>query len=204
MTKNQIDRMLALLQELRQIIEELDCGPVERHACVDTDDMAYIELPVDGDGTARSMGGWTLALEALVALAHAEWSQREIYAAFRAVMNNTNPFETPLPDWEEVEQLMEEHARVRRNYPHLLAFLERPEAYANSLDRQAETLARESGLTFGEAKTAIAAVTLSKFQQELEFAQGEKATPAFAQMYDAHAATGGDNIAAWLAKWLES
>ena len=204
MTKNQIDRMLALLQELRQIIEELDCGPLECHACVDTDDIAYIELPIDDDGTARTLTDWAFALEVLVSLARAEWSQGKLYAAFRAAMNNSNPFEAPLPDWEEVEQLMEEQARVRRNYPNLLAFLERPDAYANSLERQAETLARESGLTLSEAKTAIAAVTLSRLQDELELAQGEKATPEFAQMYDAHIANGGDDFAAWLTKWIKS
>ncbi len=202
MSRNQIDQLTRLLQDAQQLIADLDCGPIECHACVDTEDIAYIELPIDGDGTARSISDWAFALEVLVALAHAEWTQGELYTAFRSVMNNTNPFEPPLPEWEEVERLMEEQSHLRDTYFNLIYFLENPDEYADFLRREAETLARESGLTLGEAKAAIAAVTLSKLQDELEMARGEKATPEFAQMYDTWIAAGGDNFAAWLEKWI--
>ena len=204
MTRNQIDELTRLLTAAQQLIADLDCGPLECHACVDTDDYAYIEVAIDGDGAALSLADWAFALEVLVGLAHTDWAIGQLYEAFRQALRQTSAHpDEALPEWEEVENIMEEQARVRRVYKNLLAFLDRPEAYAGQLNSQAETLARESGLTLSEAKAAIAAVTLSRLQDELEFAQGEKATPEFAQMYDAHLAAGGDNIAAWLAKWRD-
>ena len=205
MSRNQINELTKLLTAAQQLVADLDCGPLECHACVDTDDIAYIELNIDGDGAALSLADWAFALRTLVDLAHTDWAVGQLYEAFRQALIQTsgNPDET-LPEWEEVEAIMEEQARVRRNYPNLLAFLERPETYAKGLERLVEALARESGLETDRAKAAIAAVTLSKFQEELAFAQGEKATPRYAQMYDAHLANGGDNFAAWLAKWIES
>ncbi len=202
MTKNQIDQMTKLLNELRQIIEDLDCGPIECHACVDTDDMAYIELPIDGDGTARSISDWTFALEVLVALARSDWSQGELYTAFQTVMNNTNPFEGKLPDWEEVEQLMEERFRLRETYFNLLYFLENPDEYADFLRRKANVLMLEKGVSRAVAKANIASEVKNALQEELEMAKGEKATPKFFQMYESHLEEGGEDIEAWLSRWL--
>ncbi len=208
MSRNQINQLTRLLQDAQQLISDLDCGPLECHACVDTDDMAYIELPIDGDGTALTLADWAFALEVLMGLAHKDWNLGELYTALQVALHNTNPFETPLPDWEEVEQLMEEQTRVRRNYPNLLAFLEEPDAYADSLRRKAEELQKELSqkgfsISLDKAREIVASSTFSKLEEELEMALGEKATPHFYQAYNAHFAAGGDGIDAWLAKWLE-
>jgi len=203
MTKNQIDRMQKLLDELRQIIEELDDGPVECHACVDTDDMAYIELPIDGDGTARSLEDWASALEVLIALAHADWSQGELYTMFQAAMNNTNPFEQPMPDWEEVELLMAEHARLRRIYKNLIPFLEDPDAYAASLTNQVNDMVWAKWMTRDEARKQVAADALKALAEELEMARGEKATPSLYRAY-ANLEAEGNNYVLWISEWLKS
>jgi len=203
MTKK-IDQMIALLQELRQIIEGLDCGPVECHACVDTDDMAYIEVPLDGDGTAKGKAEWAFALEVLVGLAHTDWSQGELYTAFQAAMNNTNPFEGKLPDWEEVEAIMAEQARLRDTYFNLLYFLEHPDEYADFLRRVADTMHKKRHISQHRAREIVAAEIFDKLEEELELAQGEKATPEFAQMYEDYRKAGGDDFATWLANWIES
>ena len=200
--KNQIDRMTKLLDELRQTIEELDCEPVECSACVNTDDMAYIELPIDGDGTARSISDWAFALEVLMALARSDWSPGELYTAFQTVMNNTNPFEDRLPDWEEVEALIEEQSRLRDSYFNLLYFLENPDEYADFLHREVKNLTEKEGMARVIAKAKIASEAMKSLQEEVSMAYGEKATPRFYQMYLAHLAEGGEDIEAWFSRWL--
>ena len=204
MTRNQIDQLTRLLQDAQQLIADLDCGPMECHACVDTDDMAYIELPIDGDGTARSISEWAFALEVLVGLARSDWSQGELYTAFQTAMNNTNPFEGKLPDWEEVEAIMAEQARLRDTYFNLLYFLEHPDEYADFLRREAAKLQKESTISQHRAREIVAAEIFDKLEEELDLAQGEKATPEFAQMYDTYRNAGGDDFATWLANWIES
>jgi hypothetical protein len=201
MTRNQIDQLTRLLQEAQQLITDLDCGPLECHACVDTEDMAYIELPIDGDGVARSLSDWTFALEVLVALARSDWSQGELYTAFQAVMNNTNPFEEPLPDWEEVEALMAEQARVRRNYPNLLLFLERPDEYINSLRRKSEEKAQSEDIPLIEATKLVAAQAVKNLREEIKMAYGEKATPEIFRAYQAWKEENGDFVA-WVYRAL--
>ena len=197
---NQTKQLINLLQEAQQLIEELDCGPVECSACVDTDDMAYIEVPVDGDGTATSLFNWASAMDVLVGLAHVDWSLGELYTAFQTAVNNTSRIH--LPDWEEVEQLMEEESRLRDTYFNLLYFLESPEEYADFLRREVKKLV-EGGMDESSAKAVLVSDIAAALQEELEMAKGEKATPRFYQMYQDHIANGGDNFAVWLNKWLE-
>ena len=206
MTRNQIDQLTRLLQDAQQLIADLDCGPQECNACVDTDDYAYIEVAIDGDGAARTLSDWAFALRTLVDLAHTDWATGQLYEAFRQALLQTSAHpEDVLPDWEEVEQLMEEQARLRRLYRDLIGFLEHPDAYAHFLDTQANALlADHPRLTPERAKAVIAAVALDKLQDELELAQGEKATPKYAQMYDAWIDAGGAGFGQWLAQWSGS
>jgi len=205
MTKNQIDRMMALLQELRQTLEELDCGPLECHACVDTDDYAYIEVAIDGDGAARTISDWAFALSVLVGLANTEWATGQLYEAFRQTLlqTSTNPDEA-LPEWEEVEALIEEQARLRDAYFNLLYFLEHPEEYADFLRRETKTLMEKEGMSLVIAKAQVASRAMAAFKQELEMAYGEKATPRFHQMYQTHLNEGGEDFTIWFAKWLSA
>ena len=206
MTRNQIDQLIRLLQEAQQLITDLDCGPLECPACVDTEDIAYIEVPIDGDGAALNLSHWAVALRTLVDLAHTEWDTGQLYEAFRQALlqTSTHP-EDALPDWEEIEPIMAEQARLRRLYLNLMGFLERPDTYADFLDTQANALlAQHPRLTPARAKAIIAAVALDKLQDELELAQGEKATPEFAQMYDAWINAGGAGFGQWLADWSGS
>jgi len=206
MTRNQIDQLTRLLQDAQQLIADLDCGPQECHACVDTDDVAYIEVAIDGDGAARTLSDWAFALDTLVGLAHTDWATGQLYEAFRQALLQTSAHpEDVLPDWEEVEQLVEEQARLRRLYRDLIGFLEHPDAYAHFLDTQvAALLDAHPRLTPARAKAIIAAVALDKLQDELELAQGEKATPKYAQMYDAWIDAGGAGFGQWLAQWSGS
>jgi len=206
MSRNQIDELTKLLTAAQQLVSDLDCGPLECHACVDTDDIAYIELNIDGDGAALSLADWAFALRTLVDLAHTDWAVGQLYEAFRQALCQTSAHpDEALPEWEEVERLMEEQARVRRVYKNLLAFLERPDTYAHFLDTQVRALlAAHPRLTPQRAKATIAAVALDKLQEELELAQGEKATPEFAQMYDAWISAGGAGFGQWLRDWSGS
>ena len=201
MTKKQIDQLTRLLQEAQQLVADLDCGPLECPACVDTDDIAYIELPIVGDGTAKGKAEWTFALEVLVGLAHTDWTAGELYEAFRLALKQTNPYEQPLPDWEDMELLMAEQARLRRIYRNLIPFLEYPSAYAATLTKQVDELLHQ-GIPRDEAQTQVAANAFKALAEELEMAKGEKATPRFYQMYQAHLEKGGDDIEVWFSRWL--
>ena len=206
MSRNQINELTKLLTTAQQLVADLDCGPLECHACVDTDDIAYIELNIDGDGAARTVTDWAFALRTLVDLAHTDWPVGQLYEAFRQALCQTSAHpDEALPEWEEVERLMEEQARVRRVYKNLLAFLERPDTYAHFLDTQVRALlAAHPRLTPQRAKAIIAAVALDKLQEGLELAQGEKATPKYAQMYDAWISAGGAGFGQWLRDWSGS
>ena len=206
MTRNQIDELTHLLQKAQQLLTDLDCGPLDCPACVDTDDIAYIEVPIDGDGAAFNLSHWAVALRTLVDLAHTDWATGQLYEAFRQTLLQTSAQpEDILPDWEEVEALMDEQARLRHIYRDLIGFLEHPDAYAHFLDTQANALlADHPRLTPARAKAIIAAVALDKLQEELELAQGEKATPKFAQMHDAWISAGGAGFGQWLADWSGS
>jgi len=206
MTRNQIDQLTQLLAAAQQLIAELDCGPLECPACADTDDIAYIELPIDGDGAALTLAFWTEALRTLIDLAHTDWAVGALYTAFRqALLPTITDPDDELPEWEEVEALMAEQARLRHVYLDLIGFLERPETYAHFLETQADALLADNPrLSPARAKALIAAVALDKLQEELELAQGEKATPRFAQRYDAWISAGGQGFGQWLADWSGS
>jgi len=191
---NQTKQLINLLQEAQQLIEELDCGPLECHACVDTDDMAYIEVPIDGDGTAVSITEWAFALEVLVGLAHVDWSLGELYTAFQAAVNNTS--RAQLPEWEKIEPIKDE----QETYLNLIYFVEDRMAYDAFLWRKVEKLT-EKGVDEINAKAIVVAEASRKLQEELELAKNEKAR--FFQMYQTHIANGGDNFAVWLSEWLE-
>jgi hypothetical protein len=203
MTKEKIDQMLALLQELHQIIEELDCGPLECSACVDTDDMAYIEVPIDGDGTARSLSDWAFALEVLVGLAHTDWATGQLYEAFcQALLQTSARSEDILPQWEDVEQLMAEQARLRRIYKNLIPFLEAPDAYAAALTKQVDELMLR-GMSRDEARGQVAVDALKALAEELEMAYGERVTPDLYRAYVDHLEANGDNYVLWISRWLQ-
>jgi hypothetical protein len=206
MTQNQKEQLTKLLQEALRLIAELDCGPWECHACADTDDIAYIEVAIDLDGTARTLTDWAFALYTLAGLAHVDWGLGELYEAFRTALARTSPDprQGTLPDWEEVEALMDEQARLRRIYANLLPFLETPAAYAETLHQKVAALAAAEGLDRVVAKAKVAADAMKSLQEELEMAEGEKATPEIQRMYHAHLEGGGDDFIAWFSQWLSA
>lgn len=206
MSQNQIDRLTSLLQQAQQLVADLDCGPLACHACVDTDDYAYIEVAIDADGTARTLNDWAFALETLTGLAHIDWGLGELYEAFRIALGRTSPDprQGALPDWEEVAALMDEQARLRRVYANLLPFLESPAAYAEALRRKVAALVTQEGLDPVIARAKVATAAMKALQEELEMAEGEKMTPRIARMYQTHLQAGGDEVVTWVTKWLSA
>ena len=153
------------------------------------------------DALAPSLADWAEDLEAILCRARPEWRTGELYAAFRAVMAAEG---RELPDWEEIETLLEEQARLRRIYAHLIPFLETPDAYAQSLERKAEALVRDRHLSPVEARAQVAAEALEALTEEVEMAYGERATPDLYRAYVQHLESGGDNFVLWMARWLSS
>ena len=154
------------------------------------------------DVFAPSLADWTEDLEAVVDRARPEWRTGELYAAFRAVLSHTG--RERLPDWEEIETLLEEQARWRRIYANLIPFLETPDAYAAALERKADALARERRLSPVEARAQVAAEALEALAEEVEMAYGERAAPDLYRAYVQHLESGGDNFVLWMARWLSS
>ena len=90
MSRNQINELTKLLTAAQQLVADLDCGPLECHACIDTDDYAYIEVAIDADGAARTVTDWAFALRTLVDLAHTDWAIGQLYEAFRQALYQTS------------------------------------------------------------------------------------------------------------------
>jgi hypothetical protein len=203
MTRHQIDELTRLLTVAQQLLSDLDCGPLDCPACADTDDIAYIEVPIDGDGAAFNLSHWTVALRALVDLAHTDWATGQLYEAFcQALLQTSARSEDILPQWEDVEQLMAEQARLRRIYKNLIPFLEAPDAYAAALTKRVDELMLR-GMSRDEARGQVAVDALKALAEELEMAYGERVTPDLYRAYVDHLEANGDYYVLWISRWLQ-